>query len=289
MSVVSDLPLGAPVIAQGPDYHAVARPLEIMRRYGTNIAGCVTPSTDGTFPDRLPRFQGFADAVAATGATACVSLAAPRYAADAALEAAQAGIHFIVTLTPGVPIHDCLRVRRQIGDLGATWIGPASAGIARPLTRLMLGRIPEVALPPGDIALLTDCGSLGAEAGLRMSAEGIGLSLFVDAGDSPVKGSHMAALLDLTARDPETRSLVLLGSASLFGQDDFLSLIQTLKEEMAILAYLPEGYAPASKPAREDALADAPAPADRVAALAAAGVTLYNSLGALLAALKASA
>lgn len=289
MSVVSDLPLGAPIIAQGPDYSAVARPLETMRRYGTNIAGCVTPSTDGTFPDRLPRFQRFADAVAATKAVACVSLAAQRNAADAALEAAQAGIELIVTLTPGVPIHDCLRVRRQIRELGATWIGPASAGIARPQTRLMLGRIPEVALPPGDVALLTDCGSLGAEAGLRMSAEGIGLSLFVDAGDNPVKGSHMAALLDLAARDPDTRSLVLLGSASQFGQENFLSLVQSVKGEMAILAYLPEGYAPLSTHADDDALSPASAPADRAAALAAAGVTLYNSLGALLAALKASA
>jgi len=289
MSLITDLPLGAPILAQGPDSSAVARPLDIMRRYGTNIAGCVTPSTEGVFPDRLPRFQRFADAVAATRAVACVSLAAQRNAADAALEAAQAGIRLIVTLTPGVPIHDCLRVRRQISELGATWIGPASAGIARPQARLMLGQVPEVALPPGHVALLTDCGSLGAEAGLRMSAEGIGLSLFVDAGDNPVKGAPMAALLDLTVSDPDTRSLVLLGSANQFAQEDFLSSVQSVNEKIAILAYLPEGYAPASRHAGDDASAPASAPADPAAALAAAGVTLYNSLGALLAALKASA
>lgn len=281
MSVAFALPLGAPVIAQGPDYDTVARPLETMRRYGTNIAGWVTPATGSGSPDRLPRFQRFADAVDATGTTTCVSLAAQRNAADAALEAAQAGIELIVTLTPGVPVHDCLRVCRQVEELGAVWIGPACAGIARPSTRLMLGHIPEAALPPGDVALLTDCGSLGAEAGLRISADGLGLSLFVDIGDNPAKCMHIAGLLGSAAADPDTRALVLLVAGSDLRNEDFLSSIQSVAERKPVLVYVPQPPADSAPPATGAAPADP-------AALAATGATLYNSLGALLAALKAS-
>jgi succinyl-CoA synthetase alpha subunit len=281
MSAAFDLPLGAPVIAQGPDANTVARLLDSMRRYGTNIAGCVTPSTDGGFPDRLPRFHRFADAVAATNAAACVSLAAQRNAADVALEAAEAGVGLIVTLTPGVPVHDCLRARRPVEALGATWIGPATTGIARPSTRLMLGRIPEAALRPGDVALLTDCGSLGAEAGLRMSADAIGVSLFVDVGESPVKATNMAALLGPAATEPDTRAIVLLGSPATFADPSFLTTVQSVTGKKPILAYTPNGTL-------ETPVLPAGTTRPDPAALAAAGVNLYNSLGALFAALKAS-
>lgn len=281
MSAAFDLPLGAPVIVHGPDYDAIARPLETMRRYGTNIAGWVTPSTDGGSPDRLPRFRRFADAVDATRATACVSLAAPRNAADAALEAAQAGIALIVTVTAGVPVHDCLRVRHRIDDLGAVWVGPGSTGVARPSARLMLGQVPEAALRPGPIAVIADCGSLGAEIGLRMSAAGLGISLFLDIGDSTAASAHMAGLLNSAAADPETRSIALLFAGDGRANNDFLSTVQPITDSKPILAYAPAGTA---QPEPTAAGADTTSPP----ALAAAGATLYNSPGALLAALKAS-
>jgi succinyl-CoA synthetase alpha subunit len=145
----------------------------------------------------------------------------------------------------------------------------------------MLGQIPEAALPPGDVALLTDCGSLGAEAGLRISAEGLGLSLFVDFGDGPAKSTHIAGLLEPAAADPDTRALVLLATGIGLQDEGFLSSIQTFTKRKPVLAYVPR------RPAQSVSHATGPAPADP-AALAAAGATLYNSLGALVAALKAS-
>lgn len=286
----TDLPLdaGMPVIVQATDRQSATRPLASMQRYGTNIVALVTADEETPQPDGLPVFRRFADAVAATSAAACVSFAARHNVADMALEAAQSGIRLIVSVTAGVPIHDTLRVHRHIRDLGATWLNSGTSGLARPSARLLLGYVPETVLRPGDIALITDCVSLGAEAGLQMCKCGLGQSLFIDIGHGPVKGTRMAAMPNYLATDRETRAIALLENPYGHGDDDFYLGIQSLASKKPVMAYIPAGEGPAvSKVDPGDCLLLASAET-KAAALAAAGVTVYSSLGALIDALKES-
>lgn len=286
----ADLPLdtGTPVIVQAPDYKSVSRAVERMRRYGTNIAAFVAADPESSQPDGLPLFHRIADAMAATAAPACVSFAARRNAADIALEAAQSGIRLIVSVTTGVPIHDTLRVHRHIRDRGTTWINSGTSGLARPSARLLLGYVPETVLQPGNTALISDCGSLGAEAALQMIDSGLGQSLFIDIGHGPVKGTRMAAMPNYLAADADTKSIALLENPYGHGDDDFYSGIQYLASQKPVLAYIP-GMSFRSGPDGEpDDRPDIASAEPKAAALAAAGVTVYTSLGALLAALKDS-
>jgi succinyl-CoA synthetase alpha subunit len=285
MTIDLKLSRETPVIVQGQDYAACHRWIESMRRYGTNIAGCVSPATDLDEAGDLPFFPHCAAALAATKAEVCVSAAPPRSAADAALEAAEAGVRIVVSLSTGVPVHDVLRVHRRIRNLGITWIGAATSGLARPAAGIMLGGIPDESLRPGDVAVVTASGSLGIETGFQMCEAGLGQSLYVDVGGDSVKGTRMAALPSALKADAATRAVVLLGAAQGNEEHEFAAEIQRNPIGKPILAYI----AGRSLPDAGSRGSGSTAAARKSAALAAAGATVYNSLGALVAALKATA
>jgi len=278
VSVTLNLVRGMPVIVQSADLASCGRWIEAMRRYGTNVAGCVSLGAKQDRFGELPVFQACADAAAATKAAACVSVLPPRTAADGVLEAAEAGIPLVVSLSAGIPIHDTMRVRRRIGDLRACWIGGASSGIACPAAGVMLGAMPAEALGPGSVALVSTAGALAAEAGFRMRDEGLGQSLYVDVGGDLVKGTRLTALVDQVKADTATATVVLLGTADGTEEEELAERIGPAGLGKPMLAYIAGRTLP-----------DAGAVARKEAALAAAGATLYNSLGALVAALKATA
>jgi len=289
MSVALDLSRDMPVVVQCADLPPCGRWIEAMRHYGTNVAGCVSPGAKQDTFGELPLFRHCADAQAATNAAACVSVMPPRTAADSVLEAAEAGIPLIVSLSAGIPVHDTMRVRRRVNDLGACWIGGAGTGIACPAAGVMLGAMPADALLAGKFALLSTAGELAAEAGFRMRHEGLGQSLYVDVGGDPVKGTRLAAVIDHLKADPATSAVVLLGTAGGTEEEEFAETMQQAGLGKPVLAYiagrtLPEPVAGAGTAAPRTGAA-----ARKEAALAAAGASLYNSLGALVAALKAMA
>ena len=282
-----------PVIVQGIEVHAGRRWVESMRQYGTNIVGWVSASSEETTADGLPVFRSHADARSATGAEACVSMAPPRSAADAILEAADLGIRLIVSLTAGMPLHDAVRVRRRIDDLRVAYVGPGSSGIAIPAARVKLGSMPEDALAPGGVALVTASDSLAAEAGYQMVQTGLGQSLYIDVGSHMIKGTPMAVLPALLQADTATKVVALLGTTRGTEEEDFAAAIGPSGLAKPVHAYIAGHALPAGALGGFWPLPDAPGAtataARKRAALEAAGATVYNSLGALIKALQAAA
>ena len=289
MSVQLRLTRGMPVVVQSLDLTPCIRWIDAMRRYGTNIVGCVSPNADQDRFGDLPLFRRCADALAAAGAEACVSLMPPRIAADSLLETAEAGVRLIIALSVGVPVHDMMRVHRRISGLGVTWIGAASSGIACPAAGVMLGAVPEASLTPGAVAVISASGSLAAEAGFQMREAGLGQSLYVDVGSDAVKGTRLAALIPALSADPATRAIALLGNTEGSEEEEFAAALQDAKMDKPVFAYIAGRSLPA--PGAEGGIPqpDTRAAARKEAALAAAGANVYNSLGALVAALKAVA
>src|SRR5262249_18074990 len=133
---------------------------ELMRRYGTRIVAGVSQSGAADGPDGIPVFRRCADAVAATGAQASVVMVRPLAVAAAVEDAVAAGIRLIVTVAEGVPVADAVRIRALVAAAGARWIGPSTPGLAIP-RRLKLGFLPDVALSPGSIGVMSKSGTLG--------------------------------------------------------------------------------------------------------------------------------
>jgi len=279
---------GMPVIVQCADLQASARWIDAMRRYGTNVVACVAPAADGEDHSGLPVFRHCADALAEkTEVETCVSIAQPRSAADALLEAAEAGVRLIVSLSVGVPVHDIMRAHRRIEALGVTLFGAASSGIALPAAGIMLGAIPDASLRPGDVALVSASGSLAAEAGYQMGEAGLGQSLYIDVGSDIVKGTRMAALTATLMADASTRAVALIGTAQGTEEEEFSATIQSITFDKPVLAYIAGLAAPDREVRNPMEPSAAEAATRKAAALAEAGADVYNSLGALVAALKA--
>jgi succinyl-CoA synthetase alpha subunit len=282
-----------PVIIQGIEVHAAHLWVDSMRRYGTRIVGWVSGSSEETEADGLPVFRSHAEALSATGAEVCVSVAPPRGAADAILEAADSGIRLIVSLTAGMPLHDAVRVRRRIADLHITYVGPGSSGIAIPGIQVKLGSMPDDVLAPGAIALVTASDSLAAEAGYHMARSGLGQSLYIDVGSHTIKGTPMAALPALLQADEATQAVALLGTTRGTEEEDFAEAIRSSGLTKPVFAYiaghaLPAGALGGFWPS-PDAKGTVTTAARKQAALEAAGVKVYGSLGDLIKALQAAA
>ncbi len=282
-----------PVIIQGIEVQTSRRWVDSMRRYGTRVVGWVSASSKETEADGLPIFPSHAEALSATGAEVCVSMAPPRTAADAILEAADSGVRLIVSLTAGMPLHDAVRVRRRIGDLHITYIGPGTSGIALPAVRIKLGSMPDDALAPGAVALVTASDSLAVEAGYQMAQSGLGQSLYIDVGSHTIKGTPMAVLPPLLQADDATKAIALLGTTRGTEEEDFAAAIGPSGLTKPVFAYiaghaLPAGALGSFWPLT-DAAGSTAAAARKRAALEAAGAKVYNSLGALIKALQAAA
>jgi succinyl-CoA synthetase alpha subunit len=293
-----------PVIVQGIGHSSSRRWVDSMRRYGTRIAGWVAPEPAGADAGALPVFPTVAAAQAATGAEVCVSMVEPRIAADAILEAADAGIRLIVSLTRDMPLHDAVRVRRRLRDLGTAVVGPDSSGLALPGARVKLGSIPDDALAPGVIALVSASASLAAEAGCRLVQAGLGQSLYIDVGSHVIKGVGMADLPALLQADAATEAVVFLGTTRGTGEEDFAAAARLAGLAKPVFVYTAGGrLRPAAdfrKSVSDGALGGfwppagcrgGPAPLTAAAkeeALAAAGAQVYNSLGALITAVQAA-
>ena len=199
-----------PVIVQGITGRMGRTHAALMRAYGTNIVGGTATRTDVTEAAGVPVFADCAAAVAATGAVASVVMAPPDGTLAAVLEALAAGIKLVVTVAEGVPLHDAIRIGRAAREAGATWIGASTPGLAIP-GEVKLGFLPDVALRPGPLAIMTKSGTLSYEVGYRLAREGLGQSIWVGVGGDPVKGVRFADLLQPFFDDPRTHGIVLVG------------------------------------------------------------------------------
>lgn len=225
--MIATLSCATPVIVQGITGRMGRTHAALMRAYGTNIVGGTATRTDIMEAAGVPVFADCVAAVAATGAVVSVVMAPPEGTLAAVQEALAAGIKLVVTVAEGVPLHDAIRIGRAVCDAGATWIGASTPGMAIP-GEVKLGFLPDVALRPGPLAIMTKSGTLSYEVGYRLACEGLGQSIWVGVGGDPVKGVRFADLLPTFFDDPRTRGIVLVGEVGGTEEEECADALLTL-------------------------------------------------------------
>jgi len=180
------------------------------KEYGTQMVAGVTPGKGGTSYEGIPIFDTVSRAVAETGANATVIYVPPPFAADAILEAADAGIALIVCITDGVPVRDMVRVKRYLAGRSSRLLGPNCPGVITP-GECKIGIMPGHIHRQGTIGVVSRSGTLTYEAVDQLTRLGLGQSTCVGIGGDPVHGLEFIDVLDLFNRDPATAAVVMIG------------------------------------------------------------------------------
>lgn len=185
-----------------------------MIAYGTNVVGGVTPGKGGTRHLERPVFNTVKEAVTEAGAEASIVFVPPAFAADALMEAADAGLRLVCIITDGIPAQDMMRVKRYLRrypkDQRTTLVGPNCAGIIS-AGRAMLGIMPGHIYSRGRVGIVSRSGTLGYEAAAQLKELGIGVSTSVGIGGDPINGSSFLDHLARFEEDPETDAVVMIG------------------------------------------------------------------------------
>jgi succinyl-CoA synthetase alpha subunit len=183
-----------------------------MLEYGTKLVAGVTPGKGGqsACDGRVPVFDTVQEAVDATGADTSVVYVPARFAADAILEAADAGIGLVVCITEGIPVNDMIRVRAYVGQKGARLVGPNCPGLLTP-GQAKVGIMPGHIAAPGPVGVVSRSGTLTYEVVYALTLRGIGQTTCVGIGGDPIIGTRFVDCLELFEADPETEQVVLIG------------------------------------------------------------------------------
>lgn len=182
----------------------------LMMEYGTDVAGGVTPGKGGEWFEGKPVFDTMRKAVETTNADVSLVTVPARFAADAIMEAADAGIPLIVALTEHIPVADMMKVLSFCARRGARLIGPNCPGVMTP-GQAKVGIIPAMVAVPGAVGVVSKSGTLTYEVGFAMKNRGLGISTMVGIGGDPVIGTTFVDVLEMFENDPETEKVALLG------------------------------------------------------------------------------
>jgi succinyl-CoA synthetase alpha subunit len=186
-------------------FHAIQ-----CRDYGTQMVGGVVPGKGGTTKEGFALFNTVAEAVAKTGADASMIFVPPPAAADAIMEAADAGIAVIVAITEGIPVLDMARVKRFLAGRACRLIGPNCPGVITP-GQCKIGIMPGYIHKPGPVGVISRSGTLTYEAVWQLSNLGLGQSTCVGIGGDPIIGTSQIELLQLFQDDPKTEAILMMG------------------------------------------------------------------------------
>ncbi len=218
------------------------------RDYGTKVVGGVTPGKGGTDVDGVPIFDSVEEAVAATGADASFVVVPPRFAADAVIEAAQAGIPFIVCITEFIPAQDEARMYNRLRrDFpGTRLLGPNCPGVISPGQCNIGITSGDIALPGGPVGIVSRSGTLTYQALYDLSQKGVGQTTCVGIGGDPVPGTNFIDCLAAFEADPETKAVIMIGE---IGGSEEERAAEFIKEKMTkpVVAYIAGVTAPAGK------------------------------------------
>lgn len=246
--------------------------------YGTNVVGGVTPGKGGQMHLDRPVFNTVKDAVAATGADVSLIFVPPMFVADAIMEAAEAGIKLIVTITEGTPVKDMMIAKPYATKMGAKLIGPNCPGIITP-EEAKIGIMPGMIFKKGNVGLISKSGTLTYEASNQIVNEGLGISTAVGIGGDPIIGLSYIELLEMFQNDPETKAIAMIGE---IGGDLEIQAAKYIKEHVTkpVTAFIAGQSAPAGKRmghAGAIISGGAGTAAEKMAALEAAGVRVVCS------------
>lgn len=273
-----------PVILQGISGRAGRLHSRLMRDYGTHLVGGVAPAKDVNEINGIPLFPDCASAVAATGATVSVALVGAYDLLAAMREAVAAGIRMIVTPTEGMPVHDALAAKRLTQEAGVLWIGGSTPGMAVAEVA-KLGFLPDVSLKSGPLGLMSKSGTLSYESGYRLAQRGVGTSVWVGVGGDPVKGARYSDLVPFYAADDRTQALLIIGEIGGQDEEDFAATLRAAAFAKPVFALIagrtaPEGVAMGHAGALT--WGSHGGYAAKRAALEAAGVTVFDTLNAMV-------
>ena len=197
-----------------------------MIEYGTQVVGGVTPGKGGQkFDDTVPIFNTVQQAVEETGANASVIYVPPMFAADAMMEAADAGIPLVVCITEGVPVLDMTKVYPFVREKGSLLLGPNCPGLISP-GKSKVGIIPGRICAPGPIGLVSRSGTLTYEVVFQMTRANLGQTTCVGIGGDPINGTSFIDCLEAFENDPETRAIVMIGEIGGTDEQDAAAFVK---------------------------------------------------------------
>jgi succinyl-CoA synthetase alpha subunit len=246
--------------------------------YGTKLVGGVTPERGGETHLGLPVFNTVQDAVTSTGATASVIYVPPFYAADAILEAVDAGIQLIVCITEGIPTLQMLRVKAAMAGTGALLIGPNCPGIITP-DECKIGIMPAKIHLAGCIGIVSRSGTLTYESVHQTTLQSLGQSTCVGIGGDPVHGMNFVDVLSRFQADEQTKGIVMVGEIGGGEEEDAADYIKA-NVTKPVVAYIAGQTAPAGKRmghAGAIVTGGKGTAAGKIAALKAAGIEVVSS------------
>lgn len=217
-----------------------------MLEYGTKVVGGVTPGKGGTLHLDKPVFNTVSDAVKSTGANVSIIFVPPAFAADAILEATEAGIALVVCITEGIPVQDMVKVKHFLNGTGTRLIGPNCPGVIT-ADECKVGIMPGFIFKKGRVGIVSKSGTLTYEAADQVAKAGLGISTAIGIGGDPIIGTTTKEAVELFMNDNETDAIVMIGEIGGGMEAEAAHYIKSTKNKKPVVGFIAGQTAPAGR------------------------------------------